>query len=71
VPVDRGVVTYVPEFGYRTKIEVVVSDTLAEAIVNDVLKLLGTGSSAVSKIFIYDIKEAYDLGTREEEDLML
>lgn len=29
VSVGQGVITYGPEFGYRTKIEVVVSDTLA------------------------------------------
>ncbi|AFU58990.1 putative nitrogen regulatory protein P-II [Candidatus Nitrososphaera gargensis Ga9.2] len=71
VSVGRGVMTYVPEFGYRTKIEVVVSDALAKSIIADVLKLLGTGSSAIGKIFVYDVKEAYDLGTKEEGDSAL
>jgi nitrogen regulatory protein P-II 1 len=71
VSVGRGVVTYVPEFGYRTKIEVVVSDALAKAIVNDVLKIFGTGSSAFGKIFVYDVEDAYDLGTAERGDLAL
>lgn len=72
VSVGRGVMRYVPEFGYRTKIEVVVSDALAKAIVNDLLKIFGTDSSgAIGKIFVFDVKEAYDMGSRDEGDLAL
>src|SRR5690606_15705934 len=71
VPVGRGVMTYVPEFGYRTKIEVVVSDDVAKSIITDVLNFLGTGSSAIGKIFVYDVKEAYDIGTKEAGDSAL
>jgi len=71
VSVGRGVMTYVPEFGYRTKIEVVVSDTLAKAIVHDMLKILGTGTAAIGKIFVYDVAEAYDLGTMEKGEAAL
>jgi len=46
VSVGRGVMRYVPEFGFRTKVEVLVPDNLAEAIVNDVLKMFSTGSAS-------------------------
>ncbi|HEY7734195.1 MAG TPA: P-II family nitrogen regulator [Nitrososphaera sp.] len=62
---------YAPEFGYSTKIEVVVSDTLAKTVVRDVKEKLGTGSAAFGKIFVYDVKEAYDLKTMKEGDLAL
>ncbi|MEP0825900.1 MAG: P-II family nitrogen regulator [Nitrososphaera sp.] len=71
VPVGRGVMTYVPEFGYRTKIEVVVSDDMAKSIITDVLNFLGSGSSSIGKIFVYEVKDAYDIGTKEEGDSAL
>jgi nitrogen regulatory protein P-II 1 len=71
VSVGRGVVTYVPEFGVRTKIEVVVSDEIARAITKDVIKILGRGASAIGKIFVYDVVEAYDLGSKEKGDAAL
>ncbi|HXG07015.1 MAG TPA: P-II family nitrogen regulator [Nitrososphaera sp.] len=71
VTVGRGVMTYVPEFGYRTKIEVVVSDGQAKSIIADVRNALGTGSFAIGKIFVYDVKEAYDIGAKEQGDCAL
>jgi nitrogen regulatory protein P-II 1 len=71
VAVGRGVMSYVPEFGFRTKVEVVVPDTFAKAIVEDVLEKFGTGTSAVGKIFVYSVGEAYDIGTREQGDRAL
>lgn len=71
VAVGRGVMTYVPEFGYRTKIEVLVPDPVAKEIIDDVLKMFGNGSSAIGKIFVYDVAEAYDIGTKEKGDKAL
>jgi len=66
VSVGRGVTHYVPEFSYRMKIEVIVSDALAKVIVKDLLKVLGAGSFGVGKIFVYDVTEAYDIESNEE-----
>jgi nitrogen regulatory protein P-II 1 len=71
VPVGRGVVSYVPEFGYRTKVEVVVSDETAKAITRDVLKMLERGTTAIGKIFVYEVAEAYDIGSKEKGDAAL
>jgi nitrogen regulatory protein P-II 1 len=71
VSVGRGVISYVPEFGHRTKIEVVVSDALAKSIIADLLKVLGTGEKAIGKIFVYDVAEAYDIGSKEKGDVAL
>jgi nitrogen regulatory protein P-II 1 len=64
-------IRYAPEFAYSTKIEVVVSDALAKTVVRDVKKMLGTGGAAFGKIFVYDVREAYDLKTMKEGDLAL
>ena len=71
VSVGRGVMRYVPEFGFRTKIEVLVSDALAKAIIADLLKQISTGSASDGKIFVYDVSEAYDIGSKEESDAAL
>src|SRR5919204_4182588 len=57
VAVGRGVMRYVPEFGFRTKVEVLVSDEMARIIIDDVLKVISTGSASDGKIFVYDVAE--------------
>lgn len=71
VSVGRGVMRYVPEFGFRTKIEVVVSDDIARAIIDEVLNVMSTGSASDGKIFVYDVAEAYDIGSKEKDDAAL
>lgn len=68
VAVGRGVMRYVPEFGFRTKIEVLVSDAKAKSITADILKKISTGSASDGKIFVYDVAEAYDIGSKETGD---
>jgi len=68
VAVGRGVMRYVPEFGFRTKIEVLVSDATATKIINALLKEISTGSASDGKIFVYDVAKAYDIGSKEEGD---
>lgn len=71
VSVSRGIMRYVPEFGSRIKIEVLVSDSLAKPIIDDILDVIGTGSDYDGKIFFYDVAEAYDIGTKETGDSAL
>ena len=66
VSVGRGVMRYVPEFGFRTKIEVLVPDAKAKAIIDDVIKVISTGSASDGKIFVYDVEQAYDFATAEK-----
>ena len=71
VAVGRGVMRYVPEFGSRTKIEVLVKDSLSKQIIDDLLKKVSTGSTSDGKIFVYDVAEAYDIGSKESSDSAL
>ncbi len=59
---------YIPEFGSRTKIEVLVPDAVAKSIIDDVLKQVSTGSASDGKIFVYDVAEAYDIGSKQTRD---
>jgi nitrogen regulatory protein P-II 1 len=71
VAVGRGVMRYVPEFGSRTKIEVLVTDSLSKQIIDDLLNRISTGSTSDGKIFVYDVAEAYDIGSKERSDIAL
>ncbi len=62
---------YVPEFGTRTKLEALVSDSLAKQIIDDILGSLSTGSASDRKIFVKDVAEAYDIGTKHSGDVAL
>jgi nitrogen regulatory protein P-II 1 len=68
ITIGRGIKRYIPEFGSRTKIEVLVSDSLIKSIIDDVLKLISTGSASDGKIFVYDVAEVYDIGSKQTGD---
>jgi len=59
---------YVPEFGTRTKVEVLVSDSTYKPLIEEIIKTVSTGSAADGKIFVKDISEAYDIGTKHSGD---
>jgi len=68
VAVGRGVMRYVPEFGSRMKVEVLVSKEKMKPLIDDILAKIGTGSLSDGKIFVYDVSEAYDIGSKESGD---
>jgi len=47
---------------------VLVPDSLIKSIIDDVLKLISTGSASDGKIFVYDVAEAYDIGSKQTGD---
>ncbi|MGD1837933.1 MAG: P-II family nitrogen regulator [Nitrososphaeraceae archaeon] len=71
IPVGRGVMMYTPKFGSRTKIEVLVQDSIVNDIIEKLLDKLTTGSVSDGKIFVYDVTEAYDIGTRKKNELAI
>jgi nitrogen regulatory protein P-II 1 len=68
VAVGRGVMRYVPEFGSRMKVEVIVSNEKVRRIVDDIFAKIGSSSVSDGKLFVYDVSEAYDIGSRESGD---
>lgn len=71
IDVERGTRSYIPELGPRIKIELIVENTLAKRIIDDVLNVISTGSSYDGKIFVSDIAESYDIGTKAAGDAAL
>jgi nitrogen regulatory protein P-II 1 len=61
VDVGRGIRRYIPEFGTWTKIEVLVANSQAKKIVEDILNIISTHSSSDGKIFVYNVEAVYDI----------
>ena len=68
--VGTGVMKYIPEFGLATKVEVLVPDPQSKQIIDDIVNITSVDSSS-GKIFVYDVVEAYDIGTRTVGDTAL
>jgi nitrogen regulatory protein P-II 1 len=62
---------YTPDFGTWTKIEVLVADSKIQQIVDELLQAISRSSASDGKIFIYDVAEAIDIGTKKTGDSAL
>jgi nitrogen regulatory protein PII len=71
VEAGRGIMRRVPEFSSRTKIEVIVADSMVKSIVHEILNVLCKTSSASGKIFVSEITEAYDIETKGTGDAVV
>jgi nitrogen regulatory protein P-II 1 len=60
-----------PEYVKRTKIEAIVPDSKAKEIVEDILNNISPGKEAHGMIFIKDISEAYEIGTKATGETVL
>jgi nitrogen regulatory protein P-II 1 len=56
---------YVPEFGTRTIVQVIIPDSLEKTLVSEIMDKVSTGSAGDGKIFVKDIAETYDIGSKE------
>jgi nitrogen regulatory protein P-II 1 len=56
---------YVPEFGSRTMVQVIVPDSMEKLLLSDIMDRLSTGSAGDGKIFVKDVTGAYDIGNKE------
>ncbi|HYZ49314.1 MAG TPA: P-II family nitrogen regulator [Nitrososphaeraceae archaeon] len=69
--VGTGVIEYTPDFGTWIKIEVLVADSKVKKIVDDILQAISRGSASDGKVFVYDVAEAIDIGTKKTGDEVL
>jgi nitrogen regulatory protein P-II 1 len=60
---------YVPEFGGRIKVQVIIPDSMKKALVDDIIAAASTGSAADGKIFVKAITNAYDIGTKQSGEI--
>ena len=63
--------TITPDYVKRTKVETIVPDPSMNQIVEDVLNNLNPGKEAHGMIFIKDVTDAYEIGTRQRGEAVL
>jgi nitrogen regulatory protein P-II 1 len=64
--------TITPDYAKRTKVETIVSDSAMNQIVDDLLNNLSHGKAeAHGMIFIKDVSDAYEIGTKQRGEAVL
>ena len=70
----RGTSTYTPEFNLNATLVVVARDSAIDSIINTILENSSTGLKGEGKIFVYDLDDAVDIGSKsrgEASDLKI
>src|SRR5690606_24881968 len=65
VQTGRGTQRLVAEFSVRENIMTVVDDSEVEKVIKAILDTASTGSSGDGKIFVSNVSEAIDIGTKK------
>jgi nitrogen regulatory protein P-II 1 len=62
-----------PDYAKRIKVETIVSDSLVNQILEDISNSLGqhAGKEAHGMIFIKDVYDAYEIGTKQRGEAVL
>lgn len=60
-----------PEFVKRTKVETFVTDSSAKEIVEDLITNLGSGSDPRGMVFVKEVSNAYEIGTKQSGESVL
>lgn len=61
----RGTGTYTPEFNVNSTVMVIVSDSMADKVIDKILESTSTGLKGEGKIFVSDIADVVDIGTKK------
>lgn len=60
----RGTSTFTPEFNANSSMIVVVKDPIADKVLNKILEVASTGLAGEGKIFVSDVDDAIDIGSK-------
>ncbi|MGB6594373.1 MAG: P-II family nitrogen regulator [Candidatus Nitrosopolaris sp.] len=60
----RGTSTYTPEFNANSSMIVVVKDSIADKVLNKILEVASTGLAGEGKIFVSEVDDAIDIGSK-------
>jgi nitrogen regulatory protein P-II 1 len=63
----RGTSLYTPEFNANLTIFTVVDESLVDEVVNKLLSSTSTGLAGEGKIFISDVDESIDIGSKTKD----
>src|ERR687888_1439932 len=61
----RGTGTYRPEFNVNSTIVIVTKNSMADKVIEKILQSTSTGLAGEGKIFVSDVDEAIDIGSKQ------
>jgi nitrogen regulatory protein P-II 1 len=61
----RGTGTYRPEFNVNSTIVIVTKDSMVNKVIDKILQSASTGLAGEGKIFVSDVDEAVDIGSKQ------
>jgi nitrogen regulatory protein P-II 1 len=64
----RGTSTYRPEFNVNSTIMIVVNESMVNKVIDKILQSTSSGLAGEGKIFISDVDEAVDIGSKKRGD---
>lgn len=67
----RGTSTYTPEFNVNSTIVAVVSDSMADKVIDKILESTSSGLKGEGKIFVSNIDDVVDVGTKKRGESVL
>jgi nitrogen regulatory protein P-II 1 len=67
----RGTGTYTPEFNVNSTIMMVVKDSMVDKVIDKIMESTSSGLKGEGKIFISNIEDVVDIGTRKRGETAL
>ena len=64
VHAGRGTTSFTPEFNVNALIVLVVKDSMVDAVAENILNSSSTGLAGEGKLFITDVDDAVDIGSK-------
>ncbi len=61
----RGTSTYRPEFNINATIVIVIKDSMADNVISTILDSTSSGLAGEGKIFVSNVDEVIDIGSRQ------
>jgi nitrogen regulatory protein P-II 1 len=61
----RGTSTYRPEFNINTTIVVVTKDSMVDSVISTILDSASSGLAGEGKMFVSDVDEVIDIGSKQ------
>jgi nitrogen regulatory protein P-II 1 len=65
---DRGTRTFREDFNSNALVMAVVKDSIANEVIDTILRGSSSGLAGEGKIFVYDLEDAIDIGSRRHGD---
>jgi nitrogen regulatory protein P-II 1 len=67
----RGTSTYRPEFNVNATVIIIVKDAMVDKVAEKILDSTSTGLAGEGKIFISDVDDAIDIGSKQRGEAAL